>query len=83
MEIETKARKRIDRRDRREYMKQYREAHKEHLAELNRALWEKNKDKINEYRSEKKVCEICGGCYTVRHKATHEKSERHQAAANP
>ena len=54
METETKARKRIDRRDRREYMKQYREAHKEHLAELNRALWEKNKDKINEYRGEKK-----------------------------
>ena len=83
METETKARKRIDRRDRREYMKQYREAHKEHLAELNRALWEKNKDKINERRSEKHECEICGGRYTTKHKPTHEKTKKHQAAASP
>ena len=31
-------------RDRREYMKQYRESHKEHLADLNHALWERIKN---------------------------------------
>ena len=60
-------------RDRREYMKQYRVNHKEHLAELNHALWEKNKDQINEKRNVKHYCEICGGRYNLRHKSTHEK----------
>ena len=69
-------------RDRREYMEQYRETHKEHLAELNHALWEKNKDKINEKRGIKHQCEVCGGKYTTRHKTTHAQSKKHQEALN-
>ena len=67
-------------RDRREYMRQYRESHREHLKELNHTYWERNKESINERRNTKHHCEICEGRYTMRHKHTHEHSKKHQRA---
>ena len=67
-------------RDRREYMKQYRENHKEHLAELNHALWEKNKEIIKERRNQKHDCEICGGKYTLSGWSHHSKTQKHKNA---
>ena len=67
-------------RDRREYMRQYRESHREHLKELNKAYWERNKESINERMNTKHQCEICGGRYTTKHRNTHEHSKKHQKA---
>ena len=58
-----------------EYQRQYREKHKEHLKELNEALYIKNYEQI----FKKHDC-ICGGQYSLNHKARHEKSKRHQQA---
>ena len=52
-------------RDRREYMKMY-----------NPKYRELNKDKITEYRNEKHIC-ICGGRYTISHRAEHLKYKIH------
>ena len=79
METETKARKRIDRRDRREYMKQYREAHKDRKAELMKEWHQRNKYRL----LESLVCDVCGRTYTFNNKRRHEQSNPHKAAANP
>ena len=94
METETKASKQIDRRDRREYMKQYREAHKEHKAEYMRQYNEEHKERKAElakewYQRNKSrilepcVCDVCGHTYVFKHKRRHEQSNPHKAAANP
>ena len=69
-------------RDRRDYMKQYWESHKKHLADLNHALWEKNKESIKERRNAKHQCEQCGGRFTLSGKAHHEKTRKHQNSLN-
>ena len=63
-----------------EYMKQYRESHKEHIVELNKALYEKNKQAIQEKTGVHCACEICGGKFTIHHKTAHERSQKHQRA---
>ena len=67
---------------RREYQKMYREAHREEKQEWSRLYWLENKDAINAKRSQKLKCNIRGGSYTLRHKSTHVKSERHQETLN-
>ena len=65
---------------RREYQKMYREAHREEKQLWSMLYWLENKDAINEKRSQKLKCDIRGGNYTLRHKSTHVKSERHLEA---
>ena len=67
---------------RKEYLKQYREANKERLAEKDHAKYIKNKEAILAQKSQKFQCEICGGKYTHRHKNTHEKTLMHQQAVS-
>ena len=62
------------------YMKEYRESHKEYLKELNKAIYEKNKEAIQAKRSEKFKCDVCGGCYTHSHRKCHEQTTLHQQA---
>ena len=64
-------------RDRREYMKQYNETHKERKAMLNHAYWEANKERINERRNAKHNCETCGQ-NTLSGWSTHTKTNKHQ-----
>ena len=54
-----------------EYQRQYREKHKEHLKELNEALYIKNYEKL----FKKHDC-ICGGQYSLNHKVRHEKKQK-------
>ena len=66
--------------DRSEYMKRYREAHREHLAALEHARWERKKEELKEIRNAKHECETCGGRFTYANKSFHVKSKKHQAA---
>jgi alanyl-tRNA synthetase len=59
-----------------EYLKQYREHNSDHIAQVSKAYRERVKDK----QSQKFVCPICGGRYTLRHKTTHERSKKHEDA---
>ena len=56
--------------------KQYRENHKEKIAQRKKHYYEVNKEKINEKRSKKFTCE-CRNGYTLRNKASHEKTFKH------
>ena len=76
MESQTRGQKRAS------YMKEYREAHKEHLQELNRANYHQNKEARNAKRYEKFNCEICGGSYTHGHRKCHERTLLHQQAVS-
>ena len=62
------------------YMKPYREAHKEHVQELKRASYEKNKEALKAKSSEKIHCDVSGGSYTHGHRKCHEKTALHQQA---
>ena len=59
-----------------EYSKEYREAHKERLKELNKLLYNKKREKL----LQKHNCTICHGCYVLSKKIRHESSKKHQAA---
>ena len=63
-----------------EYFKRYRETHREHLAALEHARWERKKEELKEIRNAKHACEMCGGRFTYSNKSFHEKSKKHQAA---
>ena len=78
-----------------EYGKQYRREHAEQISETNRKYRvehaayiclkkklynEINKDRIKARRDVLHVCQICGFSYTLRHKARHEKTQRHLTA---
>ena len=69
-------------RDRREYLKQYYETHKERKKELDHEYWETNKDKIRERRNAKHNCETCGGRYTLSGWSYHTKTKKHQNAVD-
>jgi hypothetical protein len=69
-ELNTRQQKRSD------YMKEYRDKHWEHITQVNKAYYERVKEK----QSEKSVCPICDGRYILRHKTTHERSKKHQDA---
>ena len=47
------------------------------LKESSKYQYEKNKDKISERNKIKHICNICGGTYTLQHKARHNKSKKH------
>jgi len=66
--------------DRKEYFKRYREAHREHLAALEHARWERKKEELKEIRNAKHQCDICGGRFTMSNKSFHVKTKKHQAA---
>ena len=66
--------------NRSEYQKQYREANQEHLHALNHTYWIENKETLSKKKSQKFKCDICNGKYVLRHKLTHEKSQKHQKA---
>jgi len=55
-----------------EYKAEYYQDNKDKILEHNAEYRQKNKDKLQE----KFVCD-CGGKFTLQHKATHEKSQRH------
>lgn len=73
------------------YFKEYREKHKEEIAEKGKIYYEENKDKIKEYqkqyneehkdensekRKEKYNC-ACGSVCSIRDKTTHFKTQKH------
>jgi hypothetical protein len=55
--------------------KEYREQNREKILQKVKEYYDTNREKINE----KHICQ-CGGCYTYAHKATHEKTKKHQKA---
>ena len=57
--------------------KEYQDANRDYLLMKKREYHEKNKEEINLKRSVTYPC-ICGCSYTLRHKARHEKSKKHQ-----
>ena len=61
--------------DRERGRKHYQE-HKESLAQYNKDWREKNKEQL----CEKHACELCGGRYTMRKKAQHCATKKHQHA---
>ena len=65
----------------REYNAKYREKNKVVLAEKHRKYNKEHKDEINAKRNVKTNCE-CGGSYTLRNKACHERSIKHQDYIN-
>jgi len=56
---------------------EYYELHKEHLYNKKKEWIELNKEKLYEKLYEKFDCD-CGGKYTFKHKATHNKTKQHQ-----
>jgi hypothetical protein len=68
--------------ERKEYMTEYQaewyQNNKERKKENSAQYRQQNKETIKEKRSKKFVC-ACGGKYTRSNKATHEKSNKHQA----
>lgn len=63
---------------RQEYLKNYRDTHKEEKAILDKSYYEKNREKI----TEKITCDICGGIHIRQHTLRHTRSAKHQAALN-
>ncbi len=67
--------------DKLKYAKQYYDVNKESIKEKHRIYREKNKEAIKERRKEtegvKFDCIFCGGKYTHKHKANHEKTQKH------
>jgi hypothetical protein len=61
--------------------KRYYEMNKEQINEKNKEYYENNKEQINTQRNEKLFC-VCGGQYTRRNKAQHEKSKKHSLYIN-
>ena len=57
--------------------RKYWKDNKEHLNMKQREYHEKHKEEINLKRSVTYPC-LCGCSYTLRHKARHEKSKKHQ-----
>jgi hypothetical protein len=62
----------------REQGKQYREDNKEQIREYKKQYREDNKEKIHEKQKQKFNC-LCGGKYTLTHKARHLKTKLHIA----
>jgi adenylate kinase family enzyme len=60
-----------------ERVKNYSMHNKEAIKERMKKYREDNKEHINSYKNEKHVCSACGVQYTNRHKARHEKSQKH------
>ena len=63
-----------------EERRQYDLNNKQKIADQCHQYWVNNKDRLQSWRSEKFVCEICQGCYTREHRALHEKTRKHQNA---
>ena len=61
--------------------KDYYKNNKEKIIEQNKEYRNVNKEKIVEYRKQKINC-ICGNVYTLRNKARHEQTKKHQAFIN-
>jgi len=59
-----------------ETQKKYREVNKEKLNKISRIYRESHLNEIKE-KSKKEVICSCGYCYTIQHKARHEKTKRH------
>ena len=68
------------REEEREYGSKYYQDHKEERNEYSAKHYQENKDAISEKRKVKHVCSICGGKYTITHKAQHTKSKKHELA---
>jgi len=60
-----------------EYQKEYQIQNKEKHNVYQKKYYHKNKEKINENQNKKFNC-ICGGKYTNKHKATHQRTNIHQ-----
>ena len=64
-----------------EYQKQYREDNKEKIYENVKKYQEINKEKIQNWQKSKQQCD-CGCWYTLRNKARHMKSSKHNEKLN-
>ena len=62
------------------YDKQYYSNNAEKIKQQNKQHYTDNADKINARRNVKHNCDVCGGKYTLKHRATHYKSKKHQKA---
>jgi hypothetical protein len=60
-----------------EQFKQHYEANKDYYIEYNKQYRKEHKEQIRELRTEKHDC-ICGGRFTIQHKARHSRSIKHQ-----
>jgi hypothetical protein len=60
-----------------EYKKKWYDENKEEVLEKQKQYQQENKEAIAEKRNQKYTCE-CGGRYTLRHKAQHMKTKKHQ-----
>jgi len=65
-----------------EYKKQYRENNKEQLLENAKQYYENNKETIVEKKRQKYTCE-CGTTLRKNDKSRHEKTKKHQSFVNP
>jgi hypothetical protein len=59
-----------------DYNKEYKLNHLERSKEYNKTYYETNKERLKEKAREKQTC-VCGGKYTMSHKAEHEKTYKH------
>jgi hypothetical protein len=67
-----------------EYLKKWREDHREHIAEWNKAYYQKHREALDAKKAHKFGCDVCGGKYTSSNKSIHERTNRHQRAlSNP
>ena len=66
--------------DRKEYLKRYRETHREHFRALSHIRWETKKEQLKEIRNAKNECEICGGRFIMANKSLHVKTKKHSEA---
>jgi hypothetical protein len=67
--------------ERKQYRKQHTEDNKEKIKEWKKQYYSENKEEINERRKEIYNCE-CGKKYTIRNKARHERTPKHQKYIN-
>ena len=61
--------------------KEYAETHKERLQEYRKEYGARNAQQIAAKRNIEITCDVCGHCFSLRNKARHLKSDRHQRAS--
>ena len=69
-------------RNKKEYIKEYRENNKDKIQKVNKEYYENNKNKIIAMQKTPHICDICNGRYTNVHRARHYNSQKHQTALN-
>ncbi len=73
--------RKVYREENREMISKQRKAYYESNKDKKKAYYENNKERISEKRDKQQEC-ICGKTYTLRHKARHMKSKKHNKYIN-